>query len=213
MHFDEWIVMKLSTERKVYVAVLSLGLVALAIDRVSFSPQGAKAADAPGGAPKVGASASAAAPAGAATSPTASPPGAAPPRAGGAETRPSGPSLSARLHAAAERSGVLDRVTADAFAGERSENAQIAAQAPAQAPDRTPPASELFAATHSVKSLVVGPHGMAVVNGTPIAIGDRVGKTAFVLVAVDQAGAHFEADGVRVTLKPAERLLRNDGGR
>jgi hypothetical protein len=175
---------KLTGERKVYAAILGLGLLGLVVDRAVLQPQHASAAsaDAPLGDPLVGKE-------GLSPKPKARP-------AASVEA----PSLSARFRGAATKTLAGDERVIDAFnpnAGE-SRDDTVSSQ---------PSDADLFKQSHKLTAIVTTENGgVAIVDGKTIGVGQKVGE--FTLVKLDDAGAHFGRDGTPVLLKRPQRALK-----
>ncbi len=175
--------MKLTGERKVYAAILGLGLLALIVDRTFMQPQGARADSAP--------------PEPLLVAPKASP-GAAPARRAPASA---GPSLAERLKSAAELLPAAP--PKDAFDPNASSE---------DASPRGSTKAELFRQQHKLTAIVTTDKGgTALIDGEAIRVGQTLGE--FTLVAISDEGAHFERDGERVTLTRPKKLLKTSGPR
>jgi len=176
-------VKKLSGERKVYAAILGLGLLGLVADRAFFQPQGAKAGDTPSGDnlpvkhdDKTDAA-----------------------RRAKADV-PQKTSLSARMR---EAMPALDfgqvPDTRDAFDPSRSRE---------EGSPRGSSQAELFRQSHKLSSIVTTDKGgCALVDGMAIRVGQTLNE--FTLVSVDDEGAHFERNGEQVTLKRPRKAIKD----
>jgi hypothetical protein len=173
--------MKLSRERKILVAVLSTGLMGLAVDRLFLGsgetgPNTASASSLP----------IAVANGGPATLPTLM------------TTHFTGPSLADRLTQAADRFGADPQTAREAFAPAESWVGQAAAAPQASAP--RPAAADRFYQQHKLMAVMAdGDNALAIVDGKPIAIGQKLDE--FQLVEVRQRVAVFASGQIRVELK------------
>ena len=173
--------MRLSKERKIYVALFGLGLIALAADRLFFTPAGASAAS-----PEPGPDAPA-------PTPPASPQPA-------PESAP-GPSFAERLDRQAKwQDGPLQ----DAFFAPAAwVNGQSSPEAPAEA---RPESS--FRDKHHVTAVArVSGNAMAIIDGKPVRIGESL--DGFTLADIEDAHgggvAIFERDGARLRIEVCDK--------
>ncbi len=177
--------MKLTGERKVYVAILGLGLVGLVLNRAFMEPQRASAA------------ADSATPDQSSLLVNDS----AKPRAR-SEPRQEGPTLSSRMRDAAMRTMAGNDQVVDAFDPHAN-------QTPVLTPTAAPPTeAELFSQAHKLSAIVTTDKGgAAIVDGKTILVGHAI--QGFTLTRVDDDGAHFERDGTVVLLKRPQRMLKD----
>ncbi|MFN0132183.1 MAG: hypothetical protein ACKVW3_06585 [Phycisphaerales bacterium] len=168
--------MKLSKQRKACVAVLGLGLVALAADRALLGPSGASAA---------------------AVDPSELGPIPAEKSAGANVDGRKGPSLSMRL-----ASLVIKPAERDGFTPPESWATVAAASGDGEG------ATAKFASSHKLTSIVSATKGekrpVAIVNGKPLRVGERIGDFKLIGLTVDSATFHGEAGDVTLRLREPE---------
>jgi hypothetical protein len=174
--------MKLTKKQKIYAVLCGLAAGALLLDRMFPAPVEAPAAEAVA---VVSQPASAATPDKpvARTMPT-------------ALVIPAGPSLASRIDEAAEANAYPGKPGRDAFrVADTWRPAAAAAQAPAPRAD-----TDKFVRDHKLTAVMTaGDRGVALVDGTPVQIGQTL--DGFRLVSVETSRALWECDGVRATLE------------
>ncbi len=177
--------MKLTRQRKIYLAILAIGLAALAVDRVFLGSDGAGPSRA---------NAQTSGPAGSGPELAVLPPGS---RA--AASALAADALAERLRRLSKKQGIEMKAVKDAFA---CPEGWLPGQAASQ-PARPPNAGALeFQAQHQLMAVMAGSRGSAIVDGKCLLIGQKLGL--YQLVSVGKRSAVFRCGDEQIVLKLKE---------
>jgi hypothetical protein len=174
--------MKLTRERKIYAGLLALGILGLAVDRMTSTPQEAKADDA--------AALVASPPTGRPKGPAIAKKGVTRVAAGGLQ------GISHRLRAAAAANGLPDKSSVDVFRPSRAWAGEVMAEVPApKAMDEV----ARFKAVHRLTAVLVnGRKSRAIIDGKALLLGEVL--EGFRLISVDHQRAMLQSEAGRMVL-------------